>query len=326
MARKNPFENVMSEGPAETTRNVLDYAMRGASKSILSSIGEMADRADRLLEGETVVDLDPELIEVSFIRDRLEDDNAEFDELLNAIRDRGQDSPILVRPHPKTSGRYMVVFGHRRLRVAKALGRKIRAVVKEVSDVDHVVAQGQENSARSNLSFLEKAMFANEIARRHFDNDYAVVMSALSLDKATLSKMLSVASLPPAIINAMGAAKGIGRDRWYELKTLLEKPAKLDAAVEFVQSQAFSQLATGERFNVLVGNIKAAGRPEKQRSLHTSKWSSDDKQVVADAKSDGRTFTLALKAKDAIGFGEFLSESLADLYSAYRNRKVDHGE
>lgn len=322
MARKNPFENVMSEGPAENTRNVLDYAMRGASKSILSSIGEMADRADRLLEGETVVDLDPELIEVSFIRDRLEDDNAEFDELLSAIRDRGQDSPILVRPHPKTSGRYMVVFGHRRLRVAKALGRKIRAVVKEVSDVDHVVAQGQENSARSNLSFLEKAMFANEIARRHFDNDYAVVMSALSLDKATLSKMLSVASLPPAIINAMGAAKGIGRDRWYELKTLLEKPAKLDAAVEFVQSQAFSQLPTGERFNVLVGNIKAAGRPEKQRSLHTSKWSSDDKQVVADAKSDGRTFTLALKAKDAIGFGEFLSESLADLYSAYRNRKV----
>ncbi len=322
MARKNPFENVMSEGPAENTRNVLDYAMRGASKSILSSIGEMADRADRLLEGETVVDLDPDLIEVSFIRDRLEDDNAEFDELLNAIRDRGQDSPILVRPHPKTSGRYMVVFGHRRLRVAKALGRKIRAVVKEVSDVDHVVAQGQENSARSNLSFLEKAMFANEIARRHFDNDYAVVMSALSLDKATLSKMLSVASLPPAIVNAMGAAKGIGRDRWYELKTLLEKPAKLDAAVEFVQSQAFLQLPAGERFNVLVGNIKAAGRPEKQRSLHTSKWSSDDKQVVADAKSDGRTFTLALKAKDAIGFGEFLSESLADLYSAYRNRKV----
>ena len=151
MARKNPFANVMSDTPTDSNRAVLDYTIRGASKSILNSIDEMAARADKLLEGETVIELDPDLVDASFVRDRIEEDEQEFNELLSAIRERGQDSPILVRPHPKDSERYMVVFGHRRLRAARALGRNVRAVVKDLKESDHLVAQGQEKSARANL-------------------------------------------------------------------------------------------------------------------------------------------------------------------------------
>ena len=66
-----------------------------------------------------MVELEPSLIDASFVRDRLEEDPKEFAELLEAIRDRGQDTPILVRPHPQIQGRYMVVFGHRRLEAAR---------------------------------------------------------------------------------------------------------------------------------------------------------------------------------------------------------------
>lgn len=62
MARKNPFANVMSDTPTDSNRAVLDYTIRGASKSILNSIDEMAARADKLLEGETVIELDPDLV------------------------------------------------------------------------------------------------------------------------------------------------------------------------------------------------------------------------------------------------------------------------
>ncbi|MGO6819835.1 plasmid partitioning protein RepB (plasmid) [Rhizobium leguminosarum] len=326
MARKNPFANVMSDTPTDSNRAVLDYTIRGASKSILNSIDEMAARADKLLEGETVIELNPDLVDASFVRDRIEEDEKEFDELLSAVRERGQDSPILVRPHPKDPERYMVVFGHRRLRAARALGRNVRAVVKDLKDSDHLVAQGQENSARANLSFFEKAMFANEIARLHFDGDNAIVLSALSVDRATLSKMLAVASMPRELLDAVGAAKGIGRDRWYELKTLLERPSNLERARAFLATEEFTTKTGDDRFNVLLTHIKASGRSAPSKQVRASKWMSDDKSVAADLRSDGRTFTLALKAKDAVGFGDFLSESLTDLYKAYRSRNVQQGE
>jgi ParB family chromosome partitioning protein len=326
MARKNPFMSVMSDAPSGDVRAALDYSMKGASKSILSSIDEMAARADRLLEGETVVELEPDLIDGSFIRDRIEDDEQEFAELLNAIRERGQDSPILVRPHPKSTGRYMVVFGHRRLRAAVVLKKKVRAVVKDLKDSDHLVAQGQENSARANLSFFEKSMFASQIAGLHFDGDNSIVLSALSVDRATLSKMLAVASMPKEVLNAVGAAKGIGRDRWYELKTLLERPSNLEKAIAFIDGPAFQEFAADDRFNALLSHIKASGRLAPPKQIRASKWSSDDKSVAVDVRSDGRTYTLALKAKDAVGFGDYLSENLTDLYTAYRSRNSQQGE
>lgn len=318
MARKNPFANLMDEPITTEERPSLDYAIKGASKSILRSIDEMAERADKLLEGQTVVELDPALVDASFVRDRLDEGNAEYHELLEAIRERGQDSPILVRPHPKLQGRYMVVFGHRRLKVAEALGRKVRAVVKELDDRAHVVAQGQENSARANLSFIEKALFAAELSRLNYDRDNQTVLAALSIDRATLSKMLSVTAIPLAVLEGIGAAKGIGRDRWYELKQLLEMASNLEKALAFVGTDEFGSLSGDARFEALFKHVKQAQRPaQKGPKAFSRTWASQDKRLSASMKSDGKSFTLAMKAKDAAGFGEYLSGKLADLYASY---------
>lgn len=326
MARKNPFANVMSDTSHEDDKALLAYTNKGASKSLIHSLDELAAQADRFLEGQAVVELDPSIVDFSFVRDRLEDDQADFDELLTAIRDRGQDTPILVRPHPSAPGRYMVVFGHRRLRAAKALERKVRAVVKDLKDSDHVVAQGQENTARANLSFIEKAMFAAEIARRQFDGDNAIVLSALSIDRATLSKMLAVATVPKEVLHAVGAAKGIGRDRWYELKNLLERPSNLEQAKAYIQTDELKAKVGDDRFNSLLAFVKSAGKQSRPRTAKTHKWSSGDKAVSAHIKSDGKTYTLALKAREAAGFGDYIAENLGDLYQAYRNKLDRNGE
>ena len=99
--------------------------MKGASRSLLSSFDEIASRADKLVEGETIVEIDPDSVDDFFVRDRFAADDEEFSDLLHAIRERGQDLPILVRPHPSKTGRYMVVFGHRRVRAAKT-ARSVR--------------------------------------------------------------------------------------------------------------------------------------------------------------------------------------------------------
>jgi ParB family chromosome partitioning protein len=321
MARKNPFANVMNEDRPDNGV-ALDYAVKGASRTIMSTIDELAERADKMLEGETVVELSPETIEESFIRDRLEEDPQAFEDLVAAIREHGQTSPILVRPHPHHDGRYMVVFGHRRLKAATVLGRNVRAVVKPISDREHVIAQGQENSARADLSFIEKATFARRLSELHYDNDSMIVMTALSVDKATLSKMMSVANMPRDILDAIGGAKLPGRDRWYELKLLLERPANLAKLREVLAATDLDGLNGDARFAFVVDALTRKKASGYARPPQKSKWVPKDKSVAravsAEIRNDGKNYTLALKAKDAVGFGEFIADSLDDLYAEYR--------
>jgi ParB family chromosome partitioning protein len=318
VARKNPFAHVLDDTPAPVDQSVIDYPIRGASRSLISSIDEIASRANSLLEGETVVELDPAVIDPSFVRDRLETDDAGFDDLVEAIRVRGQDTPILVRPHPTATGRYMVVFGHRRVRAVSALGRKVLAVVKNLEDREHVVAQGQENSARQNLSFIERARFAASLTSLRLDEDGAVALAALTIDRATLSKMLSVATIPSNVLDSIGAARGIGRDRWYELKLLLDNPALLASAQSFVQQPG---QGGDDRFNALIAHLKAA-RATKRSSAGGLKrtWKPDDGALSAQIVSAGKRFNLVLTGKgtEARAFGDYVSENLDRLYEAFK--------
>jgi ParB family transcriptional regulator, chromosome partitioning protein len=324
MARKNPFANLVDADRATEPLPSVQYSMKGASRSILSSIDEMAARANKLVEGQTIVDLDTQSIDESFIRDRLASDDQEFEDLVSAIRDRGQDSPILVRPHPSSAGRYMVVYGHRRLRAATLLGRKVRAVVKDMKDRDHVIAQGQENAARADLSFIEKALFAANISKQNFDADAdnAVAMTALAIDRATLSKMMSVAALPAIILQAIGPAKGVGRDRWYELKILLERPSSFEAIQRALAEESISNLSSEQRFNFLIARAKSSRGSRSRKIMSKKKWFPEDGLVAGEMTSEGKRFTLALRAKgtDAKAFGEFLSDNLPKLYEAFRQK------
>lgn len=334
MARKNPFANIIKDDPQPVASGIESYTIRGASRSLISSIDEMSSRAESLLQGETIVELEPDEIDDSFVKDRMDDedterllrDDREFVQMVEAIRARGQDSPILVRPHPTSSGRYQIVFGHRRRRAAKLLGRKVRAVIKDIQDRDHVIAQGQENFARKDLSFIERARYAANLVTLRYDDDNATVLAALGTDRASLSKMLAVAGLPNAIITWIGAAKGIGRDRWYELKLLLDNPVLLNKALDVVRSEAEPNADSDERFNRLVIAVKAARSTKREKSGSSRRtWSPADSAIAAEIASSGKRFNLVLKSKgaDAKAFGDYLSENLDRFYKAFRQESME---
>ncbi|MGO4669763.1 hypothetical protein AB4099_27315 [Bosea sp. 2KB_26] len=46
------------------------------------------------MEGEPIVELDPDSVDPSFRKDRIDESEQEFNEILQAIRERGQDTPI----------------------------------------------------------------------------------------------------------------------------------------------------------------------------------------------------------------------------------------
>lgn len=329
MARRNVFESVMREeavSPDEQSRPVTPaFTKFGAAKSLSSSIDALARQANMLVEGQTIVELDPNLVDGSFVTDRMTaGEDSSFAELLSAIRDRGQDSPVLVRPHPERQGRYQVVFGHRRLRVAKELGRPLRAVIKTLADIEHVLAQGQENTARANLSFIEKVLFAQKLSEQNFARE--VIQSALSVDYQTLSKMLTIPKVIAAeVIESIGPAPGVGRDRWLELRKLMESPEATSTARDLLGSEAFAAAESAARFDQLFNRLAAVAAkkvPKKPLALGAEqKWAPQDGLISGRIRKTAGAMTFVLKTKGKSAFGEYLARNLDQLYAAYQKEE-----
>ena len=327
MARKDLLKSVMEPaGDKASDGGRTNYAMRGASKSMKVSIDSLAEDARRMMDGETIVEISPELIDSSFVNDRLELDDEAFQELKASIKNGQQDTPVLLRPHPEKADRFMVVFGHRRVRAAAELGRMVRAVVKPMDDVAHILAQGHENTARADLSFIEKSVFAKNLLELGQTKD--VIMSALTVDGTLLSRMLSVAQqIPPNIIETIGPAKQIGRDRWEGLKKLLSVPANLKLAQQVVTEQTYVELKSDARFELLLSKLAEKGRAVKKNTKRAASakrtWTANSGRIKGVVGKSGKAFNVSLTSTDASDFGEYLAENLDGLYQKFLSSKQE---
>jgi ParB family transcriptional regulator, chromosome partitioning protein len=190
------------------------------SESFEAMAADLRQAKEKIATGDLVVEIPTDLIDPSFITDRI-GDGGDMEEFVVSIRDHGQRTPILLRPHPETAGRYQIAFGHRRYRALKILGRPVKALIKPLTDDELVVAQGQENQSRLDLSYIERAIFAARLESRKFQRD--VICSALNIDKTEVSRMISVATgLPDELIEAIGPAQKTGRRKWMELAKTVE--------------------------------------------------------------------------------------------------------
>ncbi|MGF6160138.1 ParB family chromosome partitioning protein [Ensifer sp. KUDG1] len=295
-------------------------AVGGITRS-LSNITQKVERAQelerQLAEGQAVVELDPSLIDASFIVDRLGIAAEAQSSLAEQMREHGQQVPILVRPHPTAEGRYQVAYGHRRLAAARDIGSSVRAVVRNLNDEQLVVSQGQENNTRSDLSFIERSLFGSRLEDRGFSRE--IIMSALGVDKAALSKMISVVRrLPIALIEAIGPAPSIGRRRWFELADLVAQDGKLGAADAFMQNREFQKAGSDQRFDALCTFLSAS----RSRARPIPWLAPDNTTPVRIRETDSET-TLAFSSKTAPGFADFVRQRLKSLYLEYQEETGD---
>lgn len=196
----------------------------GAGKSILHSSALGAVETG-LARGLQLTELDPGLVHESEFADRLPYGEADLQDLIESIRQNGQQIPILVQR--EATDQYRVVYGRRRLAAARSLGIKVRALVTQLDDAERIIAQGVENTVRTDLSFIEKAMFAHRL--RSGGIDEATIRQALNIDvgapkATTISSMkMVVEALGEPLILSIGRAPGIGRPRWRALAELLRE-------------------------------------------------------------------------------------------------------
>jgi ParB family chromosome partitioning protein len=293
----------------------------GAMSRSLEAISAERDAAKaigrQMAAGFSVVEIETRLIDASFVADRMPDADAEHDGLVSAIREHGQQVPVLLRPHPEEKGRFQIAYGHRRVRAASSLGRPVRAVVRDLSDEELVVAQGQENSARKDLSFIERACFAATLEDRRFTRD--VIMSALTVDKTELSRLLSLRrSIPPTIVAAIGPAPKTGRRRWLEFAQRLDGAADPDEALKNVLSdEAFVTATSDERFL----RLNAALTPSAKSSEKAAQEISDPegRRFARVDRGVGRV-TISVDERAAPDFGAYLVDRLPELFKAFSER------
>lgn len=212
--------------PLQTLRNAPD-ALEGRKAR---EAAEKSSLRDGIAEIDTdLIDVDGRLV------DRLQ---LGVEDLKASIQQSGQRVPILLRP--LENGRFRLIYGRRRLEACRELGIKIRAIVTELDDSQALQDQILENQDRRDLSFIERALVASALLDgSHLGDDMRSnkgVAEIMNLTEAGVSQLLSVVRIVGEdLILAIGAAPGIGRPRWEDLKKAIgsggvDRNALIDAA------------------------------------------------------------------------------------------------
>ena len=329
MKPAEPVAQASDAGPPPPSPKRTEPARPGALRSMGLSLKQMSAEADDARElrakiegGQHVIELDPSLVDPSFVADRIPvERDPGFDLFVQSIREAGQQVPILVRPHPDVPGRYQAAYGHRRLRAASALGRPVRAIVRPLTDVELVVAQGKENGERRDLSFIERATFAVHLEQRGFDRP--TIMAAIGVDKADLSRLIALAkAVPAAIVQAIGPAPKAGRPRWTQLaEAVAARPDAADLVRAVAASDTFSAAESDKRFGIVLTALRAP-MPQSPRDA----WQDAQGRALVRIERSSTSTRLSVDERLASGFGAFLIERLPSLHDEYQRSGAENGD
>ncbi|NSX56996.1 plasmid partitioning protein RepB [Parasulfitobacter algicola] len=314
MARKDLLKGLMgqtdnpksTDDPPARVDTARPRYTKGAIGAVSKSIADLKSRA--------VVELDPHLIDAGGMQDRLEHDQTDHEKLMHSIRDHGQQVPVLVRPHPDTEERYQIVYGRRRVLALRDLGQPVKAMIRDLDDQALVIAQGQENTARKDLSFIEKSNFARQMADAGYKRK--IICDALTIDKTAISRMMRVAeTIPLDVIEHIGSAPTVGRDRWMVAADLwLDRDADVETAVDMINVGGSE--TSDARFEDLVNWLSDQKKISKTVSLKTDKTAlkaADGTSFGSVTKGQG-SVTIVLKSRPSKGFDDWLVDHLEDLH------------
>ncbi len=265
-----------------------------SQSSAVREAEELRERLKAFDGAEPVRMLDARLVKASRWANRHEASfaDAAFAELKAEIAAAGGNvQPVSVRPvlNGSTPGEsaYELVFGHRRHRACLELGLPLQALVTDMDDRGLFEAMERENRARKNLSAWEQGAMYKRALDEGLYPSQRKLSEALGVDVALVSKSLSLARLPDAVVAAFASPLEI-QFRWAQpLSEALQKdPEGLIARAR--QARALAQpLPAAQVLALLVG---APGREVLNRSTPQSQVIAavGAKRALMSVDSDGR--------------------------------------
>lgn len=318
---------------------LLESAKKDAGRRSAASIPTQALKTSMTAIEQRVIELQSQLKETAFqmidpqkildsaVADRFpwSEDSEEFIALKQSIQQEGQKLPILVRPHPEKSGHFQVAYGARRAHVCRILGMEVKAFVQELSDEELVIAQGIENNDRTDLSFIEKALYARSLQTSGYA--HSVIGKAIGVqDKANLRKLLRIAeAIPNEVCHLIGSANSVGLPRWSTLADVFADHPNVaeDAIVQASDSAAWKKADSNGRFGIA---LKVAQRSKLKKATSTSKrttefFQSGKGERIVKFSEKTKTLDFSIDRSTGEGFAEFLREKMEALISEYEAEK-----
>ncbi|GGA94717.1 plasmid partitioning protein RepB [Brucella endophytica] len=331
MSRKDSkglFANVLgqlehSADKGEVQRSTSPHLLKVAAG--VRQIQERSELAEKLLkDGGQIIEIEPNEVLASAIPDRFSSayDESNLADLIQSMREHGQSTPGLVRPMLGASTRFQVVFGRRRLAVAKLLGIKFKAIVRELSDEDAVIFQGEENSNRNDLSYIERSLFAHSQEMAGYSRD--VICKSLRTGKSHISEMIRLAAaIPRDILLKIGPAPEIGRRKWidFEERWSTHKDPLKKALVVLEQGSiavASSEAKFAAVFNALAHTESSAVTSSSATNLISHGL------VLGQIQHGKSTSKLTFNKSVPSEFVDFVAEQIEKLHDQFMQKHAEH--
>lgn len=194
-----------------------------AQSSAIHEAEELKERVKELEAAAPLRHLDPASIQPSKWANRHETSfaTAEFQALKAEIAAAGGNvQPIKVRPlpllnrsTPVTEGHFELIFGHRRHRACLDLGIPVLAAVEQASDVSLFEQMERENRGRKNLSAWEQGTMYRKALDEGLYASLRRLSEGLGVDVSLVSKSVTLARLPDAVVAAFASPLDI-QFRW----------------------------------------------------------------------------------------------------------------
>ena len=154
---------------------------------------------------------------------------------IESFAKHGQLIPVLGRPLPPDgTHKYELIYGARRLFVARHLNIPLLLEVRPMSDREGLIAMDIENRQRADISPYERGLSYASSLRKGYFRSQEDLARALRISKSQVSRLVRLAQLPPVVVSAFASPSDIhetwGLDLMQALEDAQRRPALIRAA------------------------------------------------------------------------------------------------
>lgn len=238
--------------------------------------------------------LDPSIIqpskwanrhEASFLTDDFQDLKAEI------AAAGGNVQPIKVRPVSvlnrstlATGPTFELIFGHRRHRACAELGIPVLAAIEEASDVSLFEQMERENRGRKNLSAWEQGTMYRRALDDGLYSSLRRLAEGLGVDVSLVSKSVSLARLPEAVVAAFHSPLDI-QFRW---AAPLTEAVQKDPDGTLLRARAIAEKRGDQSAATILSKLLGHPEPAPGRSASPALTISKSGKVAARLTADAK--------------------------------------
>jgi ParB family chromosome partitioning protein len=250
--------------------------------------------------------IDPSMIRPSKWANRHEASflTAEFQELKAEIAAAGGNvQPIKVRPVQVLNGStppgepsFELIFGHRRHRACAELEIPVLAAIEEASDVSLFEQMERENRGRKNLSAWEQGTMYRKALDEGLYSSLRRLAEGVGVDVSLVSKSVSLARLPEAVVAAFQSPLDI-QFRW---AAPLTEAMQKDPDGTLTRARAIADARDGLSAATILSKLVGQANPASVRSAPQTLTASKAGKVAAKLTADTKGRAVVRFEADAL--------------------------